>query len=157
VPGVGVRSARGTIHLVTFRRGSSQFGVRVGSVRKVLRPSRIEPLSADSGFLFGRIRVEGSVEVVLDPSRFFGEAASETKNVQVILVGSRERGFGFVADHVDAVVEVPRESVRESPPFLAGLHGGVFEGTVPRDDGEILILDLDRLLAMSRAPQRHAD
>jgi purine-binding chemotaxis protein CheW len=126
--------------------------VKVAEVRKVLGPSEIQPVATTSEFVFGRIQVEGHHEIILDPARLFGEKRPPSDEFpRVILVRTDDRDFGFAADSVDEVVEVPEDSVRPPAPFIATTHGGVIQGTVAREEEEVLILDLGRLLETSGA------
>ncbi len=136
-----------TLHLVTFRRGSLVLGVDVRNVRRVLRAPRIRPLPASPAFVSGGITVGERLEVLVDLGVLLAKHGEPPESPGVLLVRSRSRDFGLLADDLGEVIEVLAEAMQAAPPFLGGEHARLLRGIVPRKADEVLVLDLDTLAA----------
>jgi chemotaxis signal transduction protein len=133
--------------LVTFRRGAATYGIDVRHVRKVLRAPAPRPLPSVPAFVVGGILVDGRLEVLVDVAAFFDDADAKGPGDRAVLVTLDGRDFALRADGAGDVTDAGDADLQRLPPFLGGRRRDAIRGVLAVGREQILVLDLERLLA----------
>lgn len=132
--------------LVTFRRGDDHYAVDVEHVRRVATCPTLRPLPAAPPFVAGGGRFEGQVEAILDLSAMLSGGEIGAAADRVVLVHAGGAPLGLLADAVHGVQSVAPGEIRHAPPFVSAARRDAVAGVFTREEHEVLLLDLARLL-----------
>jgi purine-binding chemotaxis protein CheW len=132
--------------LVTFRRGEDHYAVDVEHVRRVVPSPSLRALPAAPSFVAGGARFDGQVEAVLDLGAMLSGGDAGTNSECVVLVRAGGAPLGLLADAVHGVQSVEAGEIRKAPPFVSAARRGAVAGVFSRENHEVLLLDLARLL-----------
>jgi purine-binding chemotaxis protein CheW len=139
--------------LVCFALGEQVFGLPIDAVQEAVALRPITPVFLVPSFVRGIMNLRGEVVAVLDLLRLLGlEAPRITEHSRVVVVrqehGRREvRVAGLLADSLCGVMDLPEKAIQPCPATLPPSVAGYVRGVVSRDEGPILVLDLEHLLA----------
>ncbi len=137
----------GTIQILVFRLDDRQFGLRLEQIRRVIRAVDCTPLPSAPEAVSGVINFHGSILPVLNVRWKFGFAAREIgPDDQFIIARTSRRAAALVVDDVLDVADAPAEEFVPAGSFFQSLDQ--IEGVVVREDGMVLIHDLDRFLSL---------
>ena len=159
--GILLQSGTNEVELLEFLLGDQGFGVNVAKIQAIEQfdPSRVTKLPMAHPAMAGMLLFRGSTLPLLDlrnemgsASRVLGQqpgAAEESaaENAKVVLV-QQFNNFttGFVADGVRRIHRVSWEDVYPLAPMIAK-SGAPFTGSFHIDEREILIVDMERIVA----------
>ena len=105
--------------LVTFRLGREHYGIPVGKVKEIIRPTEACPIPGMAGPVEGVINLRGEIIPVLRIHIVLGsretEEDSSSRKSRVIILESNEGRFGIVVDEVRDVVKIADEEIKSSP------------------------------------------
>jgi len=135
---------------LTFTLEGEHYAVPVGKVREVLEYTRITKLPRTADFMKGIINLRGSGVPVIDLRLKFGMAETPVaKDTAIIVLDVQGKDgsviVGALADAVHEVVEIGGDKVEAAPRFGTRLAAEFIQGVGKRDDGFIIILDIDRI------------
>ncbi len=135
---------------LTFTLSDEHYAVSVGKVREVLEYSRITKLPRTADYMKGIINLRGSGVPVIDLHLKFGmEETPVGKDTAIIVLDVRGQDgdvvVGALADAVHEVVDIPADQVERAPRFGTKLAAEFIQGVGKREDGFIIILDIDRI------------
>jgi purine-binding chemotaxis protein CheW len=138
--------------IVTFRLGADLFAADIRSVERVLRYEAPRPLPGLPDWIEGVVEYDGRVVPVLDLRRRFGLTASPpTTQTRVLVFTSADEWVGAIVDAVLDVRALDAADLSPAPAFFRGLAGEYLTGLARRDQGLVVVFDVNRLLA-SRDP-----
>lgn len=121
--------------VLTFRFGDEYYGIDADTVRGVRPAEKITRVPAIPHFYKGVINVRGKIISVLDLRALFGLTPSESKKTELILVALGALSLALVADHVEEVKVIPRDTVELlDMPYARGVTAN-----------QLVILDTDYL------------
>jgi purine-binding chemotaxis protein CheW len=132
--------------LVTFRRGEDHYAVDVEHVRRVASCPTLRPLPAAPPFVAGGGRFDGQIEAVLDLAAMLSGREIGATSERVVLVRAGGAPLGLLADAVQGVQSVDADEIHRAPPFVSAARRDAVAGVFSREDHEVLLLDLARLL-----------
>ena len=135
---------------LTFTLNDEHYAVPVAKVREVLEYTKVTKLPRTAAFMKGIINLRGSGIPVIDLRLKFGmEETSIQKDTAIIVLdvagADGEIIVGALADAVHEVVEIAADKVEPAPRFGTKLAAEFIQGVGKRDDGFIIILDIDRI------------
>jgi len=135
--------------VLTISVGGQACGVPVLAVRDVLGPQSITPIPLAPPEVEGAMNLRGRIVTAVDLRRRLGLSARQpgAQPMSVVVEHGGEL-YALLADTVGEVVPLPATERDANPPTLDPLWRDVSRG-VQRRDGELLILlDVDRVLAI---------
>jgi purine-binding chemotaxis protein CheW len=150
---------------LTFDLGAERYAVEVASVEVVLESPVVTRVPKSPVHMRGVINHRGSVVPVVDLRAVFGmerqdsPADSSIIVAQVDFEGERLTA-GILADAVQEVVELEKDSVEPPPSFGSRVDGAFIKGIGKREGRFVILLDLERALSASAtgsAPTRAND
>jgi purine-binding chemotaxis protein CheW len=142
---------------LTLSLGRERYAVPVIGVLEVLEDRPKTRLPKAAPYLKGIIDLRGKGIPVVDLRLRFGMPETErTKETAIVVVElSGENGttmVGLLADAVQEVIEIAPERMEAAPGIGAGPAASFLRGVGRLDEGFVLILDLDRVLAGEELP-----
>ncbi len=142
--------------LVTFTVGSDLLAAPVEMVERVLRGNTPSVLTQMPPFVDGVITYGGRMVTVVDLRRRFGRANVEMSAATRVIVFAVARDWlAALVDSVQDVIRVDATSIAAPPDELRGLRGEYLLGLAERNDREVLILDMGKLLCSTEAVALH--
>ncbi|MGO8695490.1 MAG: chemotaxis protein CheW [Rectinemataceae bacterium] len=135
---------------LTFTLDNEQYAIGVGKVREVLEHTKITRLPRTAEFMKGIINLRGAGVPVIDLRLKFGLPETPiTKDTSIIVMEVESQDgsvvVGALADAVHEVVEIDEPTIEKAPRFGTRLAAEFIRGVGKRDDGFVIILDIDRI------------
>ncbi len=135
---------------LTFTLDDEHYAIGVAKVREVLEHTKITKLPRTAHFMKGIINLRGQGVPVIDLRLKFGLPETPlTKDTSIIVmeVDSLEGKVvvGALADSVHEVVDIEDSAIEPAPRFGTRLAAEFIRGVGKKDDGFIIILDIDRI------------
>ncbi|HEG44261.1 MAG TPA: purine-binding chemotaxis protein CheW [Phycisphaerales bacterium] len=135
---------------LTFALGHEEFGLEILKVREIIGYMDITAVPQTPCHVKGVINLRGQVIPVVDLRLKFGmEEAEITEQSCIIVVeidaGNRHFQTGIVVDHVSEVLDIPGESIEDSPEF-GSVNTDFILGMGKIGDTVKILLDIDKVL-----------
>ena len=136
----------------TFTLGEEDYALEISKVREVLDVITITCVPRMPEYMLGVINLRGNVVSVIDMRLKLGMSpAEQTKNNCIVIVETEQNGeqtqMGVLVDSVKAVIDLSEEEILPPPQSGSRLSNRFIRGMGKKDDGFIIILDIDRVLA----------
>ena len=149
---MGVAEVMETTQYLTFKLEEEIFALDISKVREVLDFTPITKVPRTPEFMRGVINLRGNVVPVVDMRLKFGMTKTEnTVNTCIIIVEIHLDGettvLGALADGVQEVIELGAGQIEPAPKIGTKLKTDFIEGMGKRDEGFIIILDIDRVFS----------
>ncbi|MEM8932592.1 MAG: chemotaxis protein CheW, partial [Acidobacteriota bacterium] len=128
------------------------FAIPVEPVRQVVRVSDITRVPHAPRPIRGVTNLRGRVIPVIDLRLRIGlEETAIARATRVVAVSSRGRVLGLLVDAVLQVVHLDLDQVQPPPDDVMTVQSDYIRGVYDREDGLILLLDIDRALIIREA------
>ncbi|MEJ2592113.1 MAG: chemotaxis protein CheW [Candidatus Thiodiazotropha sp.] len=135
------------IQFVTFILMDEVYGINVMQVQEVLRVTEIAPVPGASGYVLGIINLRGNVVTVIDTRTRFGLPATEVDDAsRIIVIESDKQVVGILVDAVAEVVELHESDIDMAPNVGTEDSSRYIQGVASREDGLLILVDLNKLL-----------
>jgi len=149
---MGVSEIIETTQYLTFKLEKEVCALDISKVREVLDSAPITKLPRTPEFVRGVINLRGNVVPVVDMRLKFGMTKTEnTVNTCIIIVEINLDGettvLGALADAVQEVIELGSGQIEPAPKIGTRLRTEFIQGMGKRDEGFIIILDIDRVFS----------
>lgn len=149
---MSVASIVDTRQYLTFQLGTEVFAMDVSNVREILEFTTVTKVPGTPDYMRGAINLRGSVVPVVDMRLKFGLPVSEkTVHTCIIVVEVAFEGdtsvIGALVDSVQEVFELEPEQIEPPPKIGTQLRTGFVKGMGKRDDGFIIVLDVDKVFS----------
>lgn len=139
---------------LTFWSNNQLFGTPISDIVQIVGIQEITQLPDFPAYVKGIISLRGDVLPILDMRLRMGNPETPyTERSCIIIANIQDTTFGFIADEVDEVLDIPQEQI--SPPprlsdhvsnaYLSGI-GRLIQGDGKKEK-VVLILDLSKLLS----------
>jgi len=132
---------------VTFRLENETYGVNVMQVQEVLRMTEIAPVPGAPSYVLGIINLRGNVVTVMDTRSRFGLPAQETDDAsRIVIIEAGDQVVGILVDSVAEVVYLKQSEIELAPNVGNEESSRYIQGVANRDEGLLILVDLDKLL-----------
>ena len=136
------------IQLVTFRLKDETYGINVMQVQEVLRITEITPVPGAPGYVLGIINLRGNVVTVIDTRTRFGLPTTELDDAsRIVIIESEQQVVGILVDSVAEVVELRNSQIDQAPSVGNDESARYIQGVASRDEGLLIVVDLNKLLS----------
>ena len=153
---VGREIERGAVlRAVVVRFGADRYGIRITSVREILKVGRVTAVPGVPQHVAGVINLRGTVLTVLDVRSLLGlEPVAVGAPARILVLEGAGMTVGLLAEEVEEILEVPAAQVK--PPITAarGAADDLAAGIVAHRGQMVVLLDIERML---RAPRLAVD
>jgi len=139
---------------LTFHSSGELFAMPIARVREIIEFGNLTPVPLMPDFIRGVINIRGAVVPVVDLSARFGRAATQVgrRSCVIILEMPSTSGeitlLGVLVDAVSAVLNAGPDAIEPRPDFGAHIPSDFIEGMLAREDGFIIVLAVERVLAL---------
>lgn len=133
---------------VTFRLDAEKYGIDVMRVREVLRNTEIAPVPGAPDFVLGIINLRGNVVTVIDTRKRFGLPPKDIDDFsRIVILEAGDEVVGMMVDSVAEVVDLRASSIETAPNVGNDESAKFIQGVCNRDDGLLILVDLNKLLS----------
>ncbi len=149
---MSVPSITDTRQYLTFLVGGEVFALDVSHVREILEFTRVTKVPKTPESMKGVINLRGSVVPVLDMGlKLELSEIGKTVDTCIIVVEASCEGetamIGALVDSVQEVFELEPDQIEPAPKIGTQLDTGFVKGMGKKDDGFVIILDVDKLFS----------
>ncbi len=142
----------GSLHqFLTFQVKEQKLAVEILRIKEIIELGRITVVPMMQACISGVINLRGSVVPVVDLSARFSQGKTkENRRTCIVILESelaeRTQVVGFLVDAVNAVVDIPNDTIAPPPQFGAGIRTDFLRGIGKVDEEFVMILNVERLL-----------
>jgi purine-binding chemotaxis protein CheW len=135
------------LQVVGFRIGNETFGVRIGSVREIVRVPEITAVPNAPETIEGVINLRGKIIPVMDLRKRFGQVdvGSDKKN-RILVVELENKLLGLIVNAASEVLKIPPSEIESPGTVFAEGESSYVTGVGKLKGRLIIILDIARLL-----------
>jgi purine-binding chemotaxis protein CheW len=138
------------LQLVTFQLGAELYGIDIMQVKSIEETKEVRPIPNSPNYVEGIFNLRGEIIPVINLHRRFHLNRAAVEDGDELLSGFliiRLDGMhvAIIIDKVSRVLSVKPGDVQQPPQMLSGIGAEYIEGVVHREDGYLIILDIDRL------------
>ncbi len=146
------------LQLVTFQLGGEQYGIDIMQVEGIVQVEEVRPIPNAPDYVEGIFNLRGEIIPVINLHRRF-----HLKRVELTEEDQLLSGFVIIAvdgvhlamiiDKVSRVVTINRSEVQAPPQMISGIGAEYIQGVVNREEGYLIILDIQRLFSSRELQQ----
>lgn len=135
------------LQVVGFRIGNETFGVRIGSVREIVRVPEITAVPNASETIEGVINLRGKIIPVMDLRKRFGrvEIQPDKKN-RILVVEMDNKLVGLIVNSASEVLKIPPSEIESPSSVFADGESSYVTGVGKLNGRLIILLDISKLL-----------
>lgn len=135
------------LQVVGFRIGEETFGVRIGSVREIVRVPEITSVPNAPDSIEGVINLRGKIIPVMDLRKRFGhvEVQPDKKN-RILVVELDNKLLGLIVNSASEVLKIPPSEIEPPGNVFADGESGYVTGVGKLKGRLIILLDIAKLL-----------
>jgi purine-binding chemotaxis protein CheW len=133
--------------IVGFRIGNETYGVRIGSVREIVRVPEITTVPNSQELIEGVINLRGKIIPVMDLRKRFGAAATQPdKKNRILVVELENKLLGLIVSAASEVLKIPPSDIEAPGSVFAEGESSYVTGVGKLKGRLIILLDIARLL-----------
>ena len=135
------------LQVVGFRIGNETFGVRIGSVREIVRVPEITAVPSAPDTVEGVINLRGQIIPVMDLRKRFGhvDIQPEKKN-RILEVELENKLVGLIVNAASEVLKIPPSEIEPPGSVFAEGESSYVTGVGKLKGRLIILLDVSKLL-----------
>ncbi len=123
------------------------YGMRILSVREILRVTRITWLPCTPEYLVGVISLRGDIHAVVDVKYFLHAVWNEvTDHSRIIVVESGDLVAGLLVDEMVDILDVPESHLLPVTESSLSMEQSALEGKVSWNDQMVTLLNINEIL-----------
>lgn len=132
---------------VTFRLGEETYGINVMQVQEVLRMTEIAPVPGAPDYVLGIINLRGNVVTVMDTRKRFAMPPKESDDsTRIVIIEAEDQVVGILVDSVAEVVYLKQSDIETAPQVGNEESSRYIQGVANREEGLLILVDLNKLL-----------
>jgi purine-binding chemotaxis protein CheW len=137
------------LEIASFYLGDALMGIPIDVIEEINHHLDLTPVPHAPECVRGVMNLRGEVVTVIDLRTVFGlEATTVTRQTCNVVVRSRGEQIGILADRVGEVIATSHSAVEPAPANVAGADGRFFRGVCKLDNGILVLLDVEQVLAV---------
>jgi len=135
------------LQVVGFRIGEETFGVRIGSVREIVRVPEITSVPNAQETIEGVINLRGKIIPVIDLRERFGQTEIQPdKKNRILVVELENKLVGLIVNSASEVLKIPPSEIESPGSLFADSESSYVTGVGKLKGRLIILLDLGKLL-----------
>jgi purine-binding chemotaxis protein CheW len=143
-------SQAGKIQYATFKLGDDFFGVEVLRVQEILKRQEMTPVPLAPPYVAGLINLRGQIVTAIDLGiRLMNRQQPALPESMNMVVNSPDGVVSLMVDEVGDVLDIDENLMENVPPTLKSIKNEYLHGVCKPDGQLLLILDVDKLLAIN--------
>src|SRR6266536_2084582 len=135
------------LQVVGFRIGDETFGVKIGSVREIVRVPEITSVPNAPDTIEGVINLRGKIIPVMDLRKRFGhvDIQADKKN-RILVVELQNKLVGLIVNAASEVLKIPPSEIEAPGSVFAEGESSYVTGVGKLKGRLIILLDITKLL-----------
>lgn len=135
------------LQVVGFRIGDETYGVKIGSVREIVRVPAITSVPSAPEIVEGVINLRGKIVPVMDLRKRFGivETQWDRKN-RIVVVEMEKKLIGLIVSAATGVLKIPPSEIDSPSTLFAESEAGYVTGVAKLKGRLVILLDVAKLL-----------
>src|SRR5215468_550713 len=135
------------LQIVGFRIGNETYGVRIASVREIVRVPEITTVPSAPDMVEGVINLRGKIIPVMDLRKRFGAAPAQAdKKNRILVVELENRLLGLIVSSASEVLKIPPSEIEPPGTVFAEGESSYVTGVGKLKGRLIILLDIARLM-----------
>jgi purine-binding chemotaxis protein CheW len=135
------------LQVVGFRIGNETFGVRIGSVREIVRVPEITSVPSAPETVEGVINLRGKIIPVMDLRKRFGHVDIQPdKKNRILVVELDNKLIGLIVNAASEVLKIPPSDIEAPGSVFAEGESSYVTGVGKLRGRLIILLDVSKLL-----------
>jgi len=135
------------LQVVGFRIGNETFGVRIASVREIVRVPEITSVPSAPDSVEGVINLRGKIIPVMDLRKRFGQADIQPdKKNRILVVELENKLIGLIVNAASEVLKIPPSEIEAPGSVFADGESNYVTGVGKLKGRLIILLDVSKLL-----------
>jgi purine-binding chemotaxis protein CheW len=135
------------LQVVGFRIGNETFGVRIGSVREIVRVPEITAVPSAPETVEGVINLRGKIIPVMDLRKRFGQSEIQPdKKNRILVVELDNKLVGLIVNAASEVLKIAPSEIEAPGNLFAEGESGYVTGVGKLKGRLIILLDISKLL-----------
>jgi purine-binding chemotaxis protein CheW len=135
------------LQVVGFRIGNETFGVRIGSVREIVRVPEITAVPSAPETVEGVINLRGKIIPVMDLRKRFGQSDIQPdKKNRILVVELENKLVGLIVNAASEVLKIAPSEIEAPGNLFAEGESGFVTGVGKLKGRLIILLDIAKLL-----------
>ena len=135
------------LQVVGFRIGNETYGVRIASVREIVRVPEITAVPSAPDLIEGVINLRGKIIPVMDLRKRFGNVGIQPdKKNRILVVELETRLLGLIVSSASEVLKIPPSEIEPPGTVFAEGESSYVTGVGKLKGRLIILLDIARLL-----------
>jgi len=135
------------LQVVGFRIGNETFGVRIGSVREIVRVPEITAVPSAPETIEGVINLRGKIIPVMDLRKRFGQTdVQPDKKNRILVVELENKLVGLIVNAASEVLRIAPSEIEPPGNLFAEGESGYVTGVGKLKGRLIILLDIAKLL-----------
>ena len=134
------------LQIVGFRIGSETYGVRIGSVREIVRVPEITTVPSAPDLIEGVINLRGKIIPVMDLRKRFGSATQPDKKNRILVVELDNKLIGLIVSSASEVLKIPPSEIEAPGSVFADSESNFVTGVGKLKGRLIILIDIARIL-----------
>jgi len=135
------------LQIVGFRIGNEMYGVRIGSVREIVRVPEITSVPSAPDMIEGVINLRGKIIPVMDLRKRFGltEIVQDKRN-RILVVELEGKLIGLIVNAASEVLKIPPSDIEAPGSVFAEGESSYVTGVGKLKGRLVILLDINKLL-----------
>ncbi len=138
------------LQLVTFQLGSESYGIDIMIVDGIVRVEETRSIPNAPNYVDGIFNLRGEIIPIINLHKRFQIRRAELSEEDMLLSGFiiikiGGMKLGVIIDKISRVISVDLDSMQLPPQMLSGIGAEYIQGVFTRDDGYLILLDIERL------------
>src|SRR5207253_10669066 len=135
------------LQVVGFRIGDETFGVKIGSVREIVRVPEITSVPNAPDTIEGVINLRGKIIPVMDLRKRFGHSEiQQDKKNRILVVELENKLVGLIVNSASEVLKIPTSEIESPGSVFADSESSYVTGVGKLKGRLIILLDISKLL-----------
>ncbi|HEV2889546.1 MAG TPA: chemotaxis protein CheW [Frankiaceae bacterium] len=136
---------------VVVRLGGGRFALPMDAVAEVGRTPAVTRVPGTPSWVSGVVNWRGRILGILDLRELLGVERADAGEGRLVVLQHHGTAVGVVAERVDGVIEVDRETLEPVLLTLRAEAGSLLEGQLTDEEGPVGVVDADAVFALRRS------
>lgn len=145
--GILLESGTNELELLKFYVGEKCFGINIAKVSEMMRYSTVTPLPDAPETVEGIFMPRDTLITVVDLHKVLKAPKADGVEGMMIICEFNGMHVAFHVSSVNGIVKLSWTSIEKPPAVAQNENGGLITGVAKLEDGMILILDFERIVA----------
>jgi purine-binding chemotaxis protein CheW len=151
-----------TVHLIVFRLGSEEYGIRIEQVKEVTITPEITRMPKTPSFIKGVANIRGEIIAIMDLEERFninaGRSVGSLDYSYTLAIEAKDYTIGIIVRDMPQSLTIPVSKIDKAPAFIQDLNinDNYIEGIGKLGSRLIIVLDIFKILTHDEVQQLKA-